>query len=392
MPIFDQGYQHWNGPLSGHAWRWVAIARHGVRVGMQRRVFRAVLLVSLLPAVALAVALAMWGLVERRLAIAEPIVDFLRSNRILDPLVLMHPQEYRTIVWTLCYNLFLSSELVLSMLLVLLVGPDLISQDLRFHALPLYLSRPLRRIDYLVGKLGVIAAFLGLVVIVPCALAYVLGLLFSLDMTIVQDTWRLLLATIAYGLVIIVSAGTLVLALSSLSRNSRHVALFWLVLWVVSGLFSTVLQYSDQLQRRQERWRHQAADQAAEQPIRQFARRAGGRMPGRVLRGPALPARPTGPVGGGPFADEIEASKTNWRPLVSYTANLSRIGNQLLGTDDCRRKLAELIDRPWERNRYLAQSLGPQYPWYWSAAVLAGLFGISACILSLSIRSLDRLR
>jgi hypothetical protein len=31
MPIFDQGYQHWSGALSGHAWRWLVITRHGVR-------------------------------------------------------------------------------------------------------------------------------------------------------------------------------------------------------------------------------------------------------------------------------------------------------------------------------------------------------------------------
>ncbi len=30
------------------------------------------------------------------------------------------------------------------MLLVLMVGPDLISQDLRFNAIPLYFARPLR--------------------------------------------------------------------------------------------------------------------------------------------------------------------------------------------------------------------------------------------------------
>ena len=163
----------------------------------------------------------------------------------------------------MCYSLFLSSELILSMILVLLVGPDLISQDLRFHAPPLVPVAAPRRIDYLVGKLGVIAAFLGLVVIVPCVLAYALGLLFSLDLTIVRDTWRVLLASIAYGLVIIVSAGTLVLALSSLSRNSRHVALFWLVLWVVSGVFSSVLEFSNQVQRRQERYRLQAVDSQA---------------------------------------------------------------------------------------------------------------------------------
>ena len=35
---------------------------------------------------------------------------------------------------------------------------------------------------------------------------------------------------------------------------------------------------------------------------------------------------------------------------------------------------------------------GPVYPWYWSAGVLAGLFGISVWILSLRVKSLDRLR
>ena len=47
MPIFDQGYQHWNGTLSGHAWRWLAITRRGVRIGMQGRVLRMFLLLSL---------------------------------------------------------------------------------------------------------------------------------------------------------------------------------------------------------------------------------------------------------------------------------------------------------------------------------------------------------
>ena len=40
MPIFDQGYQHWTGPLSGHAWRWLAVARHGVRATLKNRVVR----------------------------------------------------------------------------------------------------------------------------------------------------------------------------------------------------------------------------------------------------------------------------------------------------------------------------------------------------------------
>ena len=69
-----------------------------------------------------------------------------------------------------------------------------------------------------------------------------LGLLFSLDITIVRDTFAMLLASIAYGLVIAVSAGLLMLALSSLSRNSRYVALFWLAVWFVSGIVGTSLE------------------------------------------------------------------------------------------------------------------------------------------------------
>jgi hypothetical protein len=36
--------------------------------------------------------------------------------------------------------------------------------------------------------------------------------------------------------------------------------------------------------------------------------------------------------------------------------------------------------------------MNPEYPWYWSAGVLAVLFGLSVCILNFRIRSLDRLK
>ena len=53
MPIIDQGYQHWSGELSGHAWRWLTIARHGMRVGMKESKVRLVILVAWVPAVVL---------------------------------------------------------------------------------------------------------------------------------------------------------------------------------------------------------------------------------------------------------------------------------------------------------------------------------------------------
>ena len=149
------------------------------------------------------------------------------------------PQAFRQAIWTLAYSFFFRTELYFILLLVTLTGPNLISLDLRFNALPLYLSRPVTRLDYFLGKLGVIAALVAAVAVLPAAAAYVLGVCFSLNLTVIRDTWRLLPAGILYGLLIVVSAGTLMLALSSMSRRSLYVGLTWvglfLIGWAIAG-------------------------------------------------------------------------------------------------------------------------------------------------------------
>lgn len=379
MPIFDQGYQHWNGTLSGHAWRWLAIARHGFRAGMKNRMIRYLLFVSWGPALALAAVLCAWGLLERK---SDLIMSYMQYLRFLGPQMLADPRHYRMEVWTLCYAFFLKMELYSSMVLILLIGPNLISQDLRFNALPLYFSRPLRRIDYFLGKLGVIGSFLALVVIAPSLIAWILGLLFSLDFSLIRDTFPLLLASMLYGLVITVSAGLLILALSSVSRSSRYVAMLWVGLWFVSAIVATVLQGVDQQQRRQEAYQRVRID-----------------YPRADSRTPRADATRRQQQWSSQFQHmreemdkaEIAAAKTNWRPMVSYVANLDRVGQHLLGTEKRWKSIAMLS--PAEQRDRLLLTFGPhQYPWYWSAFVLVGLFGFSVCILNLRVRSLDRLR
>jgi ABC-2 type transport system permease protein len=354
MPIFDQGYQHWSGQLSGHAWRWLVVTRHGVRVAMSNRLIRGILAITMLPAIVLAFVLCIWSLFERQsdlITAIRPLMAF------IDQPILAGPRDYRVEVWTLCYSYFLYVQLWCSMLLILMVGPNLISQDLRYNALPLYLSRPIRRIDYFLGKLGVIVAFLGMVIVVPSVVAYVLGMLFSLDITILRDTFGILLASIGYGLVIALSAGMLILALSSLTRNSRYVALMWIAIWLLSGTLSTILVGIDHFQRAH------------------LARQAGHSTQNGELD-----------------AQELDAAKTDWRPLVSYTANLYRIGNEMLGTDKSWARVGELRPDKQRTTLLYHRSRDTLYPWYWAAAVLAVLFGISTCILNFSIKSLDRLK
>jgi ABC-2 type transport system permease protein len=251
------------------------------------------------------------------------------------------------------------------MILVLLVGPDLISQDLRFNAIPLYLSRPVRRFEYFLGKLGVIAVYLSIVTILPALVAIVLGFGFSLDPTVIRDTARILFATLAYGAIVVVSAGTLMLAFSSLSRNSRYVGAMWLGLWLIGNLGSGVL---------------------------------------------------------------TQIVRADWCPLVSYTTNLQRVRDALFDADTSWNQVTNLFQagreqiggggfpRPFGGRRGFrprppaediqagpdraaiarerrSLSLAPAtYPWTWSAGVLAALGVLSAAILTTQVRSLDRLK
>jgi ABC-2 type transport system permease protein len=325
MPIFDQGYQHWHGKLSGHGARWLTITRHGVRAHFKNRWTRIVILTAWVPALALAAVLVIWGLIEQKAALVQPLLALFSG---LPDEIKVSPRNYRITIWTISYQYFFQWEMFFSMILVMLVGPGLISQDLRFNAIPLYFSRPLRRIDYFIGKLGVIGFFLAAVALVPALLAYILGIGFSLDLGIIRDTARLLFASVAYGLLVVASAGTLMLAMSSLSRNSRYVAALWIGIWFVSNIVA-------------------------------------GTMTGLVKR--------------------------DWCPMVSYTENLLRICRNLLDTQSAWQPIAKFFPSA-HRAEMLAAFSGPAYPWYWSALVLAGLFGISLWILSLRVKSLDRLK
>jgi ABC-type transport system involved in multi-copper enzyme maturation permease subunit len=412
MPIFDQGYQHWQGRLSGHAWRWLAVARHGIRVQLRGKLVRFLLLAAWVPAVALVVVLALWGLIEQG---SESVLGFLKP--LLPTSVVANPAAFRNPVWTIAYSTFFKFELFFIMLLVVVAGPNLISRDLRFNALPLYLSRPLTRLDYFLGKLGVIAALVAAVAVLPAVGAYLLGVCFSLDLGVIRDTWRLLPASILYGLVIVASAGTLMLALSSLSRRSLYVGIAWVGLWLVSSTVAGVLLGLQQAALWQQALREERAATPREQAGKDGAPRdrAGAELeadwpgdgPRRDRRGPPPAiARAQQKV----EKALAEAAPTNWRSLPSYTANLERVGEQLLGTDAAWVQVARGLEPPQPPlggilgglgfgkkppppdERRFANRFVPQFPWTWSAAVLAGLLGLSLWVLSMRVKSLDRLR
>ncbi len=390
MPIFDQGYQHWQGTLGGHGWRWLAVTRHGVRVGMQNRILRFLIIVAWIPAVALAGVISLWGLVEQKapwamslLASIFPVREFLDN-----------PAAYRVTMWTYSFYFFIHTEIFFVMILVLMVGPSLISQDLRFNALPLYFSRPVRRFDYFLGKMGVIGFFLSMVTVIPAIAAWVLGVLFSLDFSVIFDTVRILFGVILYGFIVTLSAGSLILALSSLTRNSRYVGAIWAGLWLLTFFIYGLLEglHYDHVFRRQNALHHQGF---------QNQRRLND---GRNLGVP--PDRRDEMVEATQrLQRELEEEfRYDWRPCVSYMHDLTRFGDALLGYYDAQDRYYELAARAREVQNGFGgpggqnephirfERLEPRWPWYWSGIVLVALGGLSVWSLNARVKNLDRLR
>lgn len=428
MPIFDQGYQHWQGTLSGHGWRWLAVARHGVRAQLQNRFVRLLLFVAWMPALALVATLTLWGLLEQQ---AESVIAFLQ--RLLPPEVVAQPRDYRTAVWTVAYSYFFKAELLCSLFLVMLVGPNLVSRDLRFNALPLYFSRPLRRVDYFLGKLGVIGFFLAAIVVVPAVGAYLLGVAFSLDLGVIRDTHRLLWAGVLYGLVITIASGTLMLALSSLSRRSIYVGIAWAGFIFLSHMLSSALVgIRDDTERRQivqegiARWVQDhppppGVEMRGPYPITRYNPQPRSKAPDAPAPEQTKEERAKErwmrdwSAAMEEFRRQGEAARaarsyTDWRPTLSFANNLDRLGDWLLGTDSAWELLGRAIERPRQiieplaKGRNITSSSGPpndrrlaermvwQFPWYWSAGTLAGVCLLSAFVLSRRVKSLDRLK
>jgi hypothetical protein len=261
--------------------------------------------------------------------------------------------------------------------------------------------------------------------------AYALGVAFSLDLGVVRDTHRLLWGGVAYGLVITVACGTLMLALSALSRRSIYVGIAWAGIVFLSHMLSSILTGV-----RDDTERQQIVREGIEQWVKDHPP-----PPGIEMRGPYPNTRYIQPRGGAPGtpapeqtreerarerwmrgwsetmgelrtrADDARAARgyTDWRPTLSFANNLDRLGDYLLDADSAWVLLGRTLERPRQmleiakgRNppaqsappneRRLADQRVWQFPWYWSAGVLAGVCLLSALVLSRRVKSLDRLK
>jgi ABC-type transport system involved in multi-copper enzyme maturation permease subunit len=201
MPIHDQSYRRYAGLRAPLGRSWTVIAKAGVMNMLRKRMFIGLLLFGWMPFVVRAVQIYVASNYPQTAALLAPDAKMFRS--------FLEQQDFFVFVMTIY------------------VGAGLIANDRRANALQIYLSKPLLRSEYIVGKAAVLFTFLMLVTWIPGILLLILQVLFKGSFEFMKNNLFLFPAiTVASVLQALLATFTM-LALSSLSKSSRYVGILY---------------------------------------------------------------------------------------------------------------------------------------------------------------------
>ena len=204
MPIHDQGYRRYLGSRAAIGRGWQVMTRAGVMSIVSKRVFIALMLLAYL------------GFVVRAVQIYVSAV-FTQAS-FLAP----KGETFRE---------FLDQQGIFVFFVTIWVGAGLIANDRRANALQLYLSKPMTSAEYIAGKLAILFIFLISVTFLPAMLLLLTQAAFAGNLTFIRNNLYLLPAITLYSLALVLLASTTMLALSSMSKSARFVAVMY------AGLF-----------------------------------------------------------------------------------------------------------------------------------------------------------
>ena len=122
---------------------------------------------------------------------------------------------------------FLEQQDFFVFIMTIYVGAGLIANDRRANALQIYLSKPLLRAEYIAGKAAVLFTFLMLVTWLPAILLLFLQVMFKGSFEFMRVNLFLIPAITIGTLLQALLVTFTMLALSSLSKSARYVAILY---------------------------------------------------------------------------------------------------------------------------------------------------------------------
>lgn len=155
MAVYEQTYKRYAGALTPEWSRFLIIPRHALRGTFNSKLFILFFVICFLP------------------VLIESIFIYLRYNAGALGLFAINVRELVPIDGFF-FEVFVHIQHGFAFLLALLIGPPMVSRDLRNNALPLYLCRPFSRTEYVIGKMSVLLILLSLVTWIPQLLLFLL--------------------------------------------------------------------------------------------------------------------------------------------------------------------------------------------------------------------------
>jgi ABC-2 type transport system permease protein len=153
MAVYEQSYKPYTGRMTPEWSRFLIIPRHAYRAVFASKIFIAFFAICFLP------------------VLVEAIMIYLRYNVGALGALSVNVRELIPVDATF-FETFLDFQFGFAFLMALLIGPPLVSRDLRNNALPLYLCRPFSRTEYVMGKMSVLLILLSMITWIPQLLMF----------------------------------------------------------------------------------------------------------------------------------------------------------------------------------------------------------------------------
>lgn len=155
MAVYEQTYKRYTGRLTPEWSRFLIIPRHAFRAVFNSKLFTAFFVICFLP------------------LLVEAVLIYLHHNVTALAVMKLNARELLPIDASF-FQTFVNLQGGFAFFVALLLGPPLVSRDLRNNALPLYLCRPFSRTEYVMGKMSVILILLSAITWGPQLLLFLL--------------------------------------------------------------------------------------------------------------------------------------------------------------------------------------------------------------------------
>ena len=198
MAVYDRRYRGYDGVLTPQKTRWMVLPRFGWAQVFKSRLFVGFFTLCF----AWPIGGTLWIYLHHNLKALETMgID-------LAELAPVDAGFFAMFMGVQCF--------VFGGLLTLLVGPGLVSPDLANGALPLFLSRPLSRAGYAIGKMATLAMLISVITWIPGLLLFLLASWL--------EGWAWFVANIRIGVAIVLGAGIWIVTISLLALAASAVA------------------------------------------------------------------------------------------------------------------------------------------------------------------------